>query len=73
MVRVADWHTRLGFASVNHFHFHGLYLEYCGFSQRRAQGVPSKSAPPLSGLLSLGCLVESPYGCNKLGHYLRPD
>ena len=32
---------RLGFASVNHFHYHGLYLEYCGFNQRLAEGFCS--------------------------------
>eukprot|EP00439_Symbiodinium_sp_Y106_P014232 s8807_g2.t1 len=29
------FNSMLGFASVNHFHYHGLYLEYCGFNQRQ--------------------------------------
>jgi len=29
------FNSLMGFATVNHFHFHGLYLDYCGFHDSR--------------------------------------
>ncbi|CAE7462836.1 Gdpgp1, partial [Symbiodinium pilosum] len=64
------FNSLLGFASVNHFHYHGLYLEYCGFTHRQfpVERVERSTVggSRTEGKLCAELLAESQWYCRGL-------